>query len=812
MEPEVRREMTPRELKAIKKRKRKERRRQSKVFKFFRGLFIVLLALVLVGVLSVGGVAGYTLIYMNNKINGDIITDLNDYRQEQSQTTILYYKDENGDYAELRRLHGEINRVWVEYDDIPENLKNAFIALEDKRFWDHDGVDWISTIQIIVKGGFSRGGSTIDQQLIKNLTGENGRTFSRKFNEIISALNLEKNFSKEKILETYLNTLYLDAGCYGVETAAEYYFGKTCKELTLAECACLAAITKAPRTYDPIINPENNEKRRNDECLYFMRQQGLITEEEYRQAREEEIVFVGNSQAVRDAEDTIDSGDDIQNFYVDYVIDQLIEHFQTKCDMSYAQAFRKVYYGGLRVYTCMDATLQRVMEEVYENREGMGDNEDLQSAMAVVDYEGRLCGIIGYAGEKTANRCLNIAADSPRQPGSSIKPLSVYAPGIDGDYITWSSMVLNYGFQVDGKLWPYNYGGDPGTGSYMTVQAAIAPSYNTVPAQLARYLGIDYCYEYLTEHFHLNHLTDSDKAYAPIVCGGTTYGVTCLEMAAAYATFGNGGIYYEPCTYEYVTSADGGKVWLSRDTEGEQAIEPGTADVMQELLRTVVTQSNGTARKWYIDGVQTIAKTGTTTDNKDAWFIGGTPHYMVACWYGYSQNPQALTNIGGGNSPAGRMFKTVLDRVYEQNTSLDKNADFYKSGEATSAYYCTSSGDLSNGCSSALGWYKLSNMPSYCSGCAVHNGIGGSGYSAVVTATETETAAGGNESGEGVAIETAVTDVTSAGEQPSDTGNEGGGGEETPITPSDTGNEGGGGGDTPDEPNQGGEGGGSAEE
>jgi|LSQX01.2.fsa_nt_gb penicillin-binding protein 1A len=695
-------------------------KKRSKVRSFFRVFFIVILTLTLIGIISVGGVAGYTLMYVNSQVNGDILIDLNEYRQDQSQTTILYYYDANNQPQELARLHGEVNRVWVAYDDIPENLKKAYIALEDKRFWEHEGVDWVSTIGIVVRGGFKRGGSTIDQQLIKNLTGESGRTFSRKFNEIIYAMNMEKNFSKKKILETYLNTLYLDAGCYGVQTAANYYFGKDVADLNLAECACIAAITKAPRAYNPIINPENNEERRID-CLYFMREQGLISETEYREALDYKLEFVGNFSAISNTTATTNNSE-INSFYVDYVIDQLMDHFQREYDMSASQAYRKVYYGGLRVYTCVDMRIQEIMEDVYENRYQMGKDEDLQSAMAMVDYDGQLVGIVGMAGEKTANRSLNIASDSPRQPGSAIKPLSVYAPGIDGDFITWSSMVQDYGFMVDGKLWPYNYGGNAGSGGFISVKTAIVPSYNTVPAQLVRYLGMDYCYEYLTEKFHLTHLSEADIAYAPLACGGMSYGVTCLEMAAAFSTFGNGGVYYEPAAYSVVTSSDGGKIWIQRDMEGEQAIEPGTADVMQELLKTTVYSSNGTARKCYVDGFDTFAKTGTTTDNKDSWFAGGTAYYCAAVWYGYAANPRELKNIGGGNSPSGRMFKTVMDRVHE---GLDPTKEFYKSGEAETRYYCTVSGLLAgSGCAStAKGWFKSDSLPQYCSGCYVHDGI-----------------------------------------------------------------------------------------
>lgn len=726
---------SPEKPRRAKRQKRSKARKHPTAHKIFMGIMTAFLSVILIGILSVSAVCGYVFVYIQNMVNGDMILDLNEYREDQSQTTIVYAYDQNNELVELKRLHGEINRIWVDYDDIPVNLRNAYIALEDKRFREHRGVDWLSIINIVAEERFARGGSTIDQQLVKNLTGESGRTFHRKFYEIVKALNLEANFSKEKILETYLNTLYLDAGCYGVETAAEYYFGKEVSELNLAECACLAAITKAPRDYNPILNYENNRTRMVD-CLFFMKEQGLITEAEYEEARNYQLVFVGNSNAVRSKNDSslgMDSNDvdvdngsskksDIQSYYVDYVIDQVIDHLKSEYNMTHNQAWRKIYYGGLKIYTCVDLRVQSIMEEVYVNRIGVShDDEDIQSAMAVVDYDGRLIGIVGQLGEKTANRCLNIAADSPRQPGSSIKPLSVYAPGIDGNYITWSSMIQNYGIPYNGQIWPYNYGGDPGSpGSYLSVRQAIAPSLNTVPAQLVKMMGCDYCYDYLTQKFHFTHLVESDRYYAPLAVGAMGYGVTCIEMAAAYATFGNGGKYFEPSSYSIVTNSDGGKIWLQRDTVGEQVIEPGTADVMQELLRTVVTSSDGTARKWYVDGITTIAKTGTTTDNKDSWFVGGTPYYMTAVWYGYSKNPRELKNIGG-NSPSGRMFKTVMDRVHEGY----EDKEFFKSGEAVQKYYCTGSGNLAgSGCTStARGWFKADNLPGTCRGCYVEGAV-----------------------------------------------------------------------------------------
>ncbi|MCR5690141.1 MAG: transglycosylase domain-containing protein [Clostridiales bacterium] len=724
--------------KTAKKRKPKKVK-QPKVYKHpalhkaFKAIFIALLSLCMVGILTVLAVGGYVFTYIDRQATGEALVDLQLYREDQSQTSIVYAYDKKHNLVELARLHGEINRIWVDYEQIPENLRNAYIALEDQRFWSHRGVDWYRTIGVVLEARLQQGGSTITQQLIKNLTGENGRTFSRKFNEIIRALNLERHYSKETILETYLNTLYLDAGCYGVETAAEYYFGKNVSELDLAECASIAAITKAPYTYDPMRNYDKNLQRRQL-CLNDMLEQGLITQEEHDEAYFKELNLVGNQKAVDDANSTSkDTTSDIQSYYVDYVIDQVISDLKEQYDMSSSEAWRKVYYGGLKIYTCEDMEIQSIMEDIYYNRTGMtGDDPDLQSAMAVVDYSGRLMGIVGQAGEKTTNRGLNIAADSPRQPGSSIKPLSVYAPGVDSGELYWSSMLMNYGIELpNGKIWPENYGGDPGDGNYYNLQQAIAPSMNTIPARIVKLLGIDFCYKYLTEHFHLNHLVDEDRDYSPIAVGGMNYGVTCVEMASAYASFGNGGKYFRASTYDLVTNADDSKVWLSRDEEGEQAVEPGTADVIQELMRTVVTSSNGTARKWKLDDMQMIAKTGTTTDNKDSWFIGGTPYYMGAVWYGYSKNPQELHNIGG-NSPSGRMWYNVMSRVHEDL----ENKDFYKSEDSVKLYYCTGSGmRASSGCAStASGWFRKDSIPKYCDGCYVH---GASGQGPTITTDTT---------------------------------------------------------------------------
>lgn len=713
------------EKKSKKKKKKKARKPLSPKAK---RVLTVVISIILVFALTATDVCGYVLINMIKTVNGDIQVDLNEYKANQNQTTIIYAM-ENDKPTEIARLHGEENRIWVSIDKIPENLQNAYIALEDKRFKTHSGVDWFRTASVVLVHHFSQGGSTITQQLIKNLTGENGRTFIRKFREIQYALNLEKHFSKETILEAYLNTLYLDAGCYGVETASEYYFGKSVSELNLAECASIAAITQEPRTYNPILHPEKN-KERQKVCLDNMLLQGMITQKEHDDALDYELILTNSEKYTPKKEDNEDgetlassilgAEPEIQSYYVDYVIDSVIDDLMTAYNYSKTQAWRKVYYGGLKIYSAVDMNVQKTMEDIYYNRSGFPQatnsyGELIQSCMTVMDYEGRVVGIVGQAGEKESNRCLNIATDTPRQPGSSIKPLSVYSLAVDTDDYSWSyPMVQNYGIMVGGERWPVNYGGDPGSpSSYKNIQQALAPSDNTIPAQIVYHFTPQKCYEWLTEKFHITTGTDADKDYSAMAVGGMSYGLTSLEMTAAYAVFGNGGKYYKPYCYYRVTNSTGSQILLSHNDEGEQVISSSSAYVMNKLLQTVVTSSNGTARYYPVSGYTTFAKTGTTTDNKDYWFVGGTPYYVSAIWFGYSQHPEDMTGKVSGK-PAGNVFQRVMNAIH---SGLDEK-QFDKPDDVVQKTYCRSTGLIagSNCGSTGTGWYKTSNIPATCSG------------------------------------------------------------------------------------------------
>ena len=650
-----------------KKKKKKKKQKLRKKHPVLFTVFVVLFCLFVSGALT-GIIVGSNLLsYVDSYVNGKSVIDLENYKSSQSQTSIMYAYNSNNKAVEVARLHGEENRIWVSYDEMPENLLWAFICLEDKRFYEHSGVDWIRTIGVMVKpSAAGQGGSTITQQLIKNLTDQKQVTYSRKFNEILRALNLEKYYSKKDIIEAYLNTVYLGAGCYGVKTAAETYFGKSVEDLTLVECATLAGITKAPYSLNPYVNYDGALKRRNI-CLGYMLSEGKITQKQYDKAVKKKITLVEKKET---STTTTETNKDILSWYEEYVIDQVIADLQSEYGYEYNEAWRMVYYGGLSIYSAVDLEIQDWVEEVYENRLGFPSaSKDSygnlpQSSMTIMDYQGRIVAIAGGTGEKTSNRAYNRATDTraKRQPGSSIKPLAIYAPAIDKELITPSSTILEKAIIVDGEEWPRNFNGDHGSGNYITVQEALVRSLNTVPVRILKeMLGVKTSLQYCNDSFHLN-LSNGDMNYSSLAVGGTNTGVTTLEMAAAFATFGNGGQYYEPYSYYKVLDRNGEVILDNTKNEPQQAIKQSTASQTLGMLTRAVVQSNGTAYGSKISGFQTFAKTGTTSDNSDKWYCGGTPYYVTAVWYGYDYRADLHT---GSSNPSKTIFKYVFSEIHK---------------------------------------------------------------------------------------------------------------------------------------------------
>ena len=750
------------------KKQRKPKKERPMLKKFMRVAIVVCSIALICGIVACGYVYKFAVDY----IEGDKKVDLDIYKANQAQTSIIYAYDSNKELVELLRLHGAENRVWIEYDDIPQDMVDAFRDLEDKRFEEHQGVDWYGTILGVVGSGFERGASTITQQLIKNVTKENGRTVSRKFYEILNALNVERFYHKKTIMEFYLNTIYLGNGCYGIKTAAEIYFGKNVEDLNTAECATIASITKAPATFDPLTKDglsalidkdEDGNMGRQRYCLTCMRDNESITQKEYEEALDYELVFTNSdnykgSQVTKEEEkdekeytedDVKVSGteeDGKSSYYVEYVIDQVIEDLMTEYELTYNEAWRKVFFGGLRIYTAVDLDVQKAAENVFINRETMPEkkgtekNPAAQAAMTIMDYNGRVVAMVGGAGEKESFRGLNRACNSPRQPGSSIKPVSVFAPAIEDGLVTWSTMVQNYGIRMGSSRWPVNYGGNAGKpDQFVTVQYALQQSLNTVPAQIVRCLGISPCLDFLSDDLHFKHLiTDEDNPdydgnYSSICVGGMSEGVTTLEMAAAYAIFGNNGYYYKPYSYYKVTNNDGTEVLLKAgDDEGDQVITERTAGVMRELLETVSTR--GTGSGYGVSGFTNFSKTGTTTNEHDRWYVGGTPYYVAACWYGYDI-PKPIPT-GNGN-PAGKLYSKVMNAAHKDLDDLS----FPSASGVVARSYCKISGDIATEkcAEKSTGYYKSNNVPSKCKDCAIRNGIG-QGIPDVIpnTATTTE--------------------------------------------------------------------------
>lgn len=683
--------------------------------------FVMVCGVVGIVCFSVIAIYGYSVVY------GDPVFDLTEEALSQNQTSFVYGQD-GDNIVEITRLHGEENRIWVDLEEMSPYMRGAVIATEDKRFEKHHGVDWIRTIGVMVKPSNSgQGGSTITQQLIKNLTDDNAVTYVRKFNEILRALNLERNFSKDQILEAYLNTIYLSNGCYGVKTAAERYYGKDVSNLNAAECAALTAITKAPTYYDPLQNPENNRVRQ-EWILGEMNSKELkfLTDDEYKEAMDYKMVFTNSKDykgsQLKDNNSKKDR-DDITNYYVDYVITTVQEDLQ-KMGYTKKKAHDMVYGGGLKIYSAIDFDVQESLEDVYENYKRMPD-ETVQGAMCIMDYEGRVMGIIGGTGKNKGAMLLNRATQSTRPPGSSIKPIAVYGPALqksledDDVNIYWSTIIKDAPLMVvEGEPWPHNQGGGY-SNKNMTLQRGLADSKNTISARTLDKIGVDYAYDMLTENFHLS-TTDSvrDVDYGPLAIGSLTYGATVLDMTAAYVAFGNGGYYYEPYCYFKVEDSKGNVIIEKKPEQTKQeALSENTAGVMNKLLQTVMTQGTGTSYK--LSGIECFGKTGTTNDDKDRWFVGGTPNYVAAVWYGYDTPKEVHYSLSG--NPSGTIWKTVFSEIYEKmdKKNVDYKTKFSVPDGVIQRSFCPICGKLSSGDAvgyQSYGWFDENNLPGYCGG------------------------------------------------------------------------------------------------
>ncbi len=658
-------------------------------------------------------------LYVHFNIDKEI--DLSLIRTGSSSVTKIFYfdyEDRVNRIGEAKELKDEAlfleKSEWKSIYDMPENLKNAFVAIEDKRFYEHNGVDWLRTFKAVGNyifrfGNRSFGGSTITQQLIKNLTGDNMVTPKRKLEEIIRAINLEKDLSKNEILESYLNVVYLSENCYGVGTAAQLYFNKDIKDLSLRECASLASIVQNPTKYDPYTNTENNNQR-SKLILSQMLEQNMINNEEYENAINEALIINENIESEKTT--------GTYSWFTEALISDVVKDIAIKYNISEKSAKMMILKGGLNIYSTVDPEIQKIANDVFENyNKYILPNDDgsyPEASCVVIDPKtSDVLALIGGIGKKEGNRIFNRATQAKRAPGSVIKPLSVYATLIEENLITFASVFDDTPEKLlNNEPWPKNspnrYRG------LMPISYAVAHSTNTVAVKSLELLGIDTSFDYLTTKFKLNLDSKNDKALSPLALGQLTYGESLLNVTNAYTPFANGGYMSNAKTYLYVTDNYGNIVLENKD-ESERILSEDTAFITTKLLEGVVTE--GTAK--YLTSknkTELSGKTGTSSDLKDRWFIGYTPSVVCGVWCGYD-TPKSMYYA---KNPSCIFFDEIMNKIYENR----EYESFYMPDGVVKCEYCMDSGSLLcqectidlRGNRAQIGYFKVGSEPKeYCS-------------------------------------------------------------------------------------------------
>lgn len=669
--------------------------------------------------------------------------------------TILYAQDrDTGEWVEYARLEATQQKIWTPLSEIPQQMRDAFVAIEDKHFYEHAGVSFTRTAYAVLNevkkaltgtyfgGGIKQGASTIDQQLIKNLTRDDEAGgiagYMRKVREIWRALLLDAKYDKDTILEAYLNVISFTDNTAGVQAESIKLFGKPAKELSLAQCASIASITKNPYHYDPRKHPEEHLARRNY-ILYEMWRQGYISEQEYEEASASEIGLSPGTVPV--------AVTPVTTYFTDQVLSEVSAALMKKYSLDRDETTNLLYNGGLQIYTTVDPVLQQTMESMMSNRyeqffptrglavaatatvynddgsiardeNGAAIVENVmetpQAAMVSVGYDGSLRAIVGGIGEKQVSRGLN-RATVPRQVGSTMKPIGAYALALNARQIHWSTPfsdtpVSQVTDEKTGEVrdWPANFSRTY-SGSDILVADALAQSINTVAVRVGEQAGIDRIYRFVRDRLHVTTLMPEDNASGPMVLGSQTRGISPYELAGAYMMLGSGGTYSTLHCYTSVQTSQGREV-VKPQCETRQVLRADTAYVMNRLLNRVVSPG-GTASGYRVGGeMESVGKTGTSSDNRDFWFVGLTPYYVTAAWYGYDSSFSL-------NTPAGTHAPTSAWKyVMEQAQSGLPVKEFPTDETVVEALYCTETGGLAtDACPrTATGCYTQDNLPAPC--------------------------------------------------------------------------------------------------
>ena len=623
---------------------------------------IVLLVLKIIGttiltILTTGIIfACIFLIYIRTNLTTGL--EVNPAQFALAQSSVIYHVDPiTNQERELVVIQSTEFRIWVDYDDIPRHMINALVAIEDQRFFQHHGVDWYRTAGAFVNMFLSMrdtfGGSTITQQLIKNLTHDDDATVQRKLQEIFRALEFERSHNKEEILELYLNLVYFGHRSHGIGAAAQTYFGVDVSELSLAQAASIIGITNNPSRFSPYLNRDENI-RRQQTILYKMFELGFITETEYRAALAEELVFQRGEHTVHQ--------DVVYTWFEEAVIRDVLNDL-VAAGNSEQVARLLLFSGGLRIISTIDLEMQAIVDGVFEDRANLpnvtGSHQPLQSGIVIADpFTGEIRALSGGTGEKRSNMLLNRATSTRRPPGSAIKPISVYAPAMEMGLITPNTLFNDSrDSELVGTGWmPRNY--DRRYRGIVTVRRALASSLNTVAALVLDQLLPSNSYRFMIETLGFTSLVPADNDFAPLSMGQLTHGATVREMTAAFTMFPNAGQHATLRTYSRVYDHNG-NILLDNQPQFTRAISEVNAYWMTDML--VESVVNGTGRAAILPGgMPSAGKTGTTTDRQDRWFVGFTPYYVAAVWTGFDR-PAPMTSSG---NPAAQIWQRIMAPIH----------------------------------------------------------------------------------------------------------------------------------------------------
>lgn len=686
-----------------KSKKNQKTSKARKVLKFIGS------ALLVVGIISCFVLAGLISSFVVDALNFDI----EDY--QLNLTSSIVYTDENGNPIEYEKLSSDNNRIWVTIDEIPKYMQDAAVAIEDERFYKHKGMDIKRTAGAFLQyltGNPSYGGSTITQQLVKNITNDKDVSPTRKIREVLRAIVLETKMDKSQILEFYLNIVYFGNGCDGVQSAALTYYDKDVSELSLAEAASIVGITQSPSKFDPFVNPDEN-KTKQEVVLSKMLELGYISQSEHDAAKTEKLVFSTKHQ---NNEKVVTN-----SYFTEALIKEVLEDMVKELRFSEATAKKMLYNSGLQIYGTVDTNVQKTMETVFYDRSNfpkLSGQVQPEAAMVIMEpTTGEIKGVIGGAGPKTADLTLNRAVSSLRQPGSTMKPIGAYGPAIEKNLLSPGSVLIDEEFSYQGwkpKNW---YSGFKGP---VTVRQAIVESMNIPAIKTVQMVGIDTSFNFLkklgitslVESKVIDGKEFSDKNLSALSIGGMTEGVSVKELTAAYATFANKGVYITPHTYTKIIDHNG-KVLLEKPIESTQVFSEQTAYLMTSMLESSAQGSMGISAKI---SMPYAAKTGTTNDDVDRWFVAYTPYYIGGVWYGYDQPktlPYSQTRV-----VTHKLWQKVMGQIHKGL----KYTEFPKASGITTASVCSQTGDLPlSSCPTVSEEFKVGMVPKKtCNG--IHEG------------------------------------------------------------------------------------------